>query len=253
MITIRPAIVRSGRGYQSSNTFSGVSMASTIGTGTDHSSPGRGLPRFGAIDGWRGALRSRTFSVMLAATIVALVITIYALSRFLIFVEARPGVTLPDPILALFPPHDVSWGTFGVIYLALLVWLGRHFREPRRILMALQAYIVLIILRIAAMYVVPLEHPPGMLALHDRVVENFGPAALLTKDLFFSGHTSTIFLLFLASRGTGARAFFLLCTLVVAAFVLLQHVHYSVDVLVAPMAAYSCYRLILLGWREAVR
>ncbi|MEO5930023.1 MAG: phosphatase PAP2-related protein [Candidatus Kapaibacterium sp.] len=228
-------------------------MASTIGKGTDTIAASRSLPRFGEIDGWRGALRSRMFLAVLAATIIALVITIYSLSRFLIFVEARPGVTLPDPILSLFSPHDVSWGTFGVIYLALLVWLGRHFREPRRILITLQAYIVLIILRIAAMYVVPLEHPPGMLALHDRVVENFGPAALLTKDLFFSGHTSTVFLLFLAASGTGARAFFLLCTVVVAAFVLLQHVHYSVDVLVAPMAAYCCYRLVLLAWREAAR
>ncbi|MDB5035949.1 MAG: hypothetical protein JWQ98_3190 [Chlorobi bacterium] len=226
-------------------------MASSIGKGTDHLSAGRLGARFREIDGWRGALRSRTFLVVLAVTVVALVITLYTLSRFLLFVEARPGVTLPDPILALLPPHDVSWGTFGVIYLALLVWLGRHFRGPRHILMMLQAYILLILLRMAAMYIVPLEHPPGMLPLHDRVVENFGPAALLTKDLFFSGHTSTVFLLFLASRGTVARAFFLLCTVVVAAFVLLQHVHYSVDVLVAPMAAYCCYRLLLLGWREA--
>jgi hypothetical protein len=111
---------------------------------------------------------------------------------------------------------------------------------------ALQAYVVMVLLRIAAMGVTPLEAPPGMIPLHDPLVRLFGPGKLLTKDLFFSGHTSTLFLLALAVPGRRWRGFFVSCTAAVAVCVLWQHVHYTIDVLVAPLFAYASYRLVRL-------
>jgi hypothetical protein len=64
----------------------------------------------------------------------------------------------------------------------------------------------------------------------------------LLKDLFFSGHTATLFLLFLTARVSMVRLIFLLCTIATGALLMLQHVHYSVDVAAAPFFAYACYR-----------
>ena len=194
---------------------------------------------------WAEAVRDRAFRLRLALTLPALVAALTLLARFLDGVEARPGVVLPDPVLALLPPRDLTWLTFGLIYLGLLFGVARLSTAPRRLVVTLQAYVAMVLLRILAMWVTPLEAPPGMIPLHDPLVRLFGPGTLLTKDLFFSGHTSTLFLLALAVPGRRSRAFFLFCTAAVAVCVLVQHVHYTVDVLVAPLFAWASFRLAL--------
>ncbi len=78
-----------------------------------------------------------------------------------------------------------------------------------------------------------------------------GASAVLTRDLFFSGHTSTLFLISLAVPGRRARPFFLACTAAVATCVLVQHVHYTVDVLAAPFFAYGAWRAAGRLWPRA--
>jgi membrane-associated phospholipid phosphatase len=173
------------------------------------------------------------------------------LARFLEFVEARPGVVLADPVLALLPPRDLTWLTFGLIYLGLALGVARLSAEPRLLVVALRAYVVMVLFRIAAMGVTPLEAPPGMIPLHDPLVRLFGPGKLLAKDLFFSGHTSTLFLLALAVPGRRWKTLFLACAAAVGISVLWQHVHYTIDVLVAPFFAYASVRLVLLFDRGA--
>jgi len=194
---------------------------------------------------WAEAFRDRGFRLRLSLTLTALVAALALLARFLDGVEARPGVVLPDPVLALLPPRDLTWLTFGLIYLGLFFGVARLSTAPRRLVVTLQAYVAMVLLRILAMWVTPLEAPPGMIPLHDPLVRLFGPGTLLTKDLFFSGHTSTLFLLALAVPGRRSRAFFLFCTAAVAVCVLVQHVHYTVDVLVAPLFAWASFRLAL--------
>ncbi len=116
----------------------------------------------------------------------------------------------------------------------------------------------MVLFRIAAMWATPLEAPPGTIPLLDPLVRLFGPGKLLTKDLFFSGHTSTLFLLALTVPGRGWKALFLVCTAAVGISVLVQHVHYTVDVLAAPFFAYASARLAarprpLTGLRRSTR
>ncbi len=192
---------------------------------------------------WREALRDPGFRLRLALTLPALVAALAGLASFLDGVEKRPGVVLPDPVLALLPPRDLTWLTFGLIYLGLAAGVGWLVSRPRRLLLALEAYVVMVVLRIVAMWVTPLEAPEGLLPLNDPLVRLFGPAKLLTKDLFFSGHTSTLFLLALAVTAARWRVLFLACTAAVGVCVLWQHVHYTIDVLAAPFFAYASWRL----------
>ena len=192
-------------------------------------------------------LRTRLF-----LTVPALVAALTGLARFLTFVETRPGVVLPDPVLALLVPRDLTWLTFSLIYLGLAFGVARLATDPRALVIALQAYVLMVLFRIAAMWVTPLEPPPGMIPLHDPLVRLFGPGKLLTKDLFFSGHTSTLFLLALAVPGRRSKALFLFCTAAVGGSVLAQHVHYTVDVLAAPFFAYASFRIAATRWGAGV-
>jgi membrane-associated phospholipid phosphatase len=101
------------------------------------------------------------------------------------------------------------------------------------------------LLRIAAMYLMPLEPPPGIIELRDPFVEFFGGGRTLTRDLFFSGHTSTMFLLFLVMPGRRLRIAYACFTVIVGLCVVLQHVHYTVDVFAAPFFAYGAYMIVL--------
>jgi membrane-associated phospholipid phosphatase len=195
-------------------------------------------------DIWSSQWRSHRFRIELFVTVPLTVAALATLANFLNWVETRPGVIYADLILALFPPVDLTWLTFGLIYAGLIsgiVFLTRH---PRAMLIAFQSYVLMVAVRIAAMYVLPLAAPPTAIPLQDPTVEYLGTGKMLTQDLFFSGHTSTLFLLFLTAQGRGLRVVFLICTMAVGISVLLQHVHWTVDVLVAPFIAYTCFRIV---------
>ena len=200
---------------------------------------------------WADAWRDPRFRLRLALSVPALVAVLAFLARFLTFVEARPGAVLPDPVLAFLVPRDLTWLTFGLIYIGLAFGVARLAAEPRALVVALQAYVLMVLFRIAAMWVTPLEAPPGMIPLHDPLVRLFGPGNLLTKDLFFSGYTSTLFLLALAVPGRRSKGLFLFCTAAVGISVLVQHVHYTIDVLAAPFFAYASFMLAVLFDRAA--
>jgi hypothetical protein len=166
------------------------------------------------------------------------------MARFLTWVERRPGVLLPDPVLALVPAKDVTWLTFGLVYVGIVTTVVVLLPYPRRLVAGAQAYAVMVLLRMAVMSVTPLDAPPGMIALRDPLVQIVGTGEVITKDLFFSGHTATLALLTLLAPGRALRRFFLVGTALVAVCVLWQHVHYTVDVLVAPFFAFASQQLV---------
>jgi hypothetical protein len=65
----------------------------------------------------------------------------------------------------------------------------------------------------------------------------------LTKDLYFSGHIATTFLLYLFSRRLGRVSWvFLVLNLLTLVVVLLSHLHYSIDILGAYTLTYCLFR-----------
>ena len=196
------------------------------------------------MNGWKEAFKNRKFRIEFIITFILLILILRTLTGFLNFVETRNGVVLNDPLLNLFGPIDLTWLTFGLIYISLFTALYFFSKKPGLLLTALQSYILLIIFRIIAMYLLPLNPPDKMISLNDPFVEFFGTGQLLTKDLFFSGHTATLFLLFLLAEKKFLKSLFLISTILVAISVLLQHVHYSIDVFAAPFFAYCSFIVI---------
>jgi hypothetical protein len=97
--------------------------------------------------------------------------------------------------------------------------------------------------RLAWRGVVVLDPPVGMVNLVDPLSSVFSGNAVITKDLFFSGHTTTMVLIFLCLEKRTDKRIALIAAFAVACLLLVQHIHYTIDVLAAPVVVYPCYRL----------
>lgn len=195
---------------------------------------------------WQLELGARGFKFRFIITLLLLGIVLITLARFLSVNEHLPGFRFIDSLLSLFPAIDVTWLTFGLIYLGLIIAVGILAFYPRQLIIALQSYTLIAALRLITVFLLPLDAPPGIIPLKDPFVEFFGNGNILLRDLFFSGHTATMFLFFLTCPNRKLKTIFLICTVLVAICVLAQHVHYTIDVIVAPFFSYTSYRIICL-------
>jgi membrane-associated phospholipid phosphatase len=178
-------------------------------------------------------------------TLFLLAAVLLTFTRFLYFIELRSGISFNDPMLELFDPVKLNWLIFGLLYTGLIIAVFFFIKDPHLMLTAMQSYVILVLFRIAAMYLLPLNPPSDMLPLNDPFVQMFGTGEILKKDLFFSGHTSTLFLIFIIAKERIQKSLFLFLALFVGISVLLQHVHYSIDVFTAPFFAFTAVKLAL--------
>lgn len=193
---------------------------------------------------WSSFFQDRKCRIEFIVTIIVTIPTLLLFSQFLSLIELREGVVLNDPLLRLFNPIDLTWATFALIYVSIILFLLNIIKQPEKLMIAIQTYVLMVFLRGIAMYLTPFNAPDKIILLHDPFVQLFGKGEILTKDLFFSGHTGTLFLLFLLVENKCLKTIFLAATILVGSAVLLQHVHYSVDVFVAPFVAYGSFRII---------
>jgi len=192
---------------------------------------------------WKLAWQSSVFRKKLIIGF-ALVIIIFAFFPFFFqIIEKRNGIVLNDWILERLVPYDVSIFVFIIIWATTLLILVRSVQEPDILIQLLWAYVFLCILRIISISIVPLDPPAGLLPMIDPISNAFYGKKYITKDLFFSGHTSSIFLNFLCLRKKTDKALALLGAIVAGLLLLIQHVHYTIDVIAAPIFTYLVYLL----------
>ena len=196
-------------------------------------------------DAWALALARPAFRRCWLLLLVLLFgVLVPVVPGFFHYIQQRPGAVAFDPLLGLLPRHDVAWPIFALMYGGVLVAVGWLTRHPHLFLRGLWGYFILLLLRMAAIWLVPLAPPLDILAMPDpflALVFHTDASEAITKDLFFSGHTSTVALLALAVRGRWWRSALALAALGIAVLVLVQRVHYSYDVLAAPFFAWLAY------------
>lgn len=167
------------------------------------------------------------------------------LPRFFAYIDGIAGMRPPDPLITSVGPRDVTWLTFLVLYATLVITVARALPKPWLVLRGLHAYALLMLLRVCSMRAFVLEPPMDIIPLIDPVTQSFYPGATpFLKDLFFSGHTASLALMVCLARGKWARWLTVLATALVGTLVILQHVHWTVDVLAAPV-------FVWLAWKGA--
>lgn len=194
---------------------------------------------------WPAAWADTGFRLRLGLVVVLLLGLLPVVPGFYHFIQSRPGQRLADPLLALLPVHDVSVPTFALIYGAIAATLVYLLPRPQLLLRALWAYLFLQLLRMGTLWLIALEPPTALVILHDPVMDRIFEVTTqpIVRDLFFSGHTATMVLLMLASRGRVWRWVLGLMAVAVGLLVLVQRVHYSYDVLAAPFFGWLAYWL----------
>ncbi len=184
-------------------------------------------------------------SVFISGTILIIAITC-VLPAFFNKIEHRNGLVLHDWVLASLPSHNFSIAIFSIIWGMGLLTLYRAVKNPAILITYIWAMIFVIIARIITIRLVPLNPPVGLVPLADPVNDLFYGHSLITKDLFFSGHTASLVLMFLCMDRKADRVLAFIAIVVLVVLLLIQHIHYTVDIIAAPIIVYVIFRMTRL-------
>ncbi len=160
---------------------------------------------------------------------------------------------LPDILLQWISPRDVSLPVFLLIWASFLLLFFRLIPDPDLLLLILWGYNLLTVLRMICIGLISLNPPAGLIPLADPLTNLFYGTHYITHDLFFSGHAATVCLIFFCLKRKADKYFTGLASLFIGLFLLIQHVHYTIDVLAAPIITYGVYRCARLLTRKEHR
>jgi hypothetical protein len=192
---------------------------------------------------WKNAWRNKSFRTKTIIGSLILLLIMVCMPHFFGMMERRQGVVLHDMVLEHLPAIDVSVLTFIIIWSMNFLLIFRSVQNPSVFLLGLYTLILVNIIRFATITIAPLDPPLGLIPLKDPLSSLFygGPTIFITKDLFFSGHTSSQFMVFLCLQNRKDKLVALISSIVVGFLVLIQHVHYTIDVAAAFVATYLAF------------
>ena len=183
---------------------------------------------------------------------VAFLLTVHTgfwFNRFLAWNENRPDLAnLTDRFQEQLPLLDTSNVVSGLQHVCHILFAWEFFAQRVSLLRLEFALNVLFTMRLITIYLCPLRGHPKMYVLKDAyldwVARRFPRLGLregmhYRNDLFFSGHTSVCMIItLLLPTDSWTQLWGLGCTVVVAVGLVLSRVHYTVDVVVAPVMAF---------------
>lgn len=194
---------------------------------------------------WKNAFSEKRFGYSLIFILLCFFTQMSFISLFQTLIEMRPGVQFIDPLTANWGVYSLHWVIFLPLYLSHLLAILWAVHKPSRFIRLLLGYFFVYFFRIFSMWLIPLEAPIGLIPLQDPFLIWFGNGVIINKDLFYSGHTATMFMIFLMTQHKWAKWIIGISLVIVVVGILFQRVHYSVDVYSAFFFAYCAYRAAL--------
>jgi membrane-associated phospholipid phosphatase len=176
--------------------------------------------------------------------IVFLTFVIFLFNRFLDWNESREGIIFNDPFFVYFTGMDLSIYITTIIYSSIGFYVFYFRNEPVKLSRVAIGYAYIVLLRMVTIYFVPLYCDADAVKLEDPFLNNIVyPNNYVARDLFFSGHAAMMFMLFWGfSHGT-LKLIYFISALLVSIMLVLQKVHFSIDVIAAPFFSWIALRL----------
>ena len=192
---------------------------------------------------WKQAWSRQTFKLKIVIGTLLLLIILSSFPKFFAIIELRKGMQMNDWILDRIPAYDVSIPIFIIIWSTAAFLIYKLIQSPTLYVQFLLSFLILCITRVMSISIVSLEPPIGLIELQDPLSSIFygGTNVFIKKDLFYSGHTATQFLMFLSLKGKTEKIITGITTILISILVLVQHVHYTIDVVAAYFFTYAVY------------
>jgi len=191
---------------------------------------------------WREAFSQSSFKFQLGLAFFLAIFAMYVSVHWLSYNETRISEAFDDPILALFDPVDLSWPISIITNLGWIIGLLSAALIPFYFVRALLSIAIISVFRISTMFLFPLEPPVNIIPLRDVLLENiFYQDQVFLKDLFFSGHTAVLILFCMLTPYKRIRVILAIAAVAVGTMLILQHVHYTIDVIMAPFITFIAF------------
>jgi hypothetical protein len=174
---------------------------------------------------------------------------------FFDYIDHLPtGITLDDWVLREFPAKDVSPLIVFFESSAIILLITRSITNPDIFITYLIAVIFILMSRIVAIDITRLSPPIGLIELKDPFADIVYKSGFIKRDLFYSGHASILFLIYLCLHKKTDRYYVLFAAISVCFLLLIQHVHYTVDIISAPFFSTGCFLLSkrLLRFKQSI-
>ncbi|CAN5246139.1 hypothetical protein BH09BAC3_BH09BAC3_35450 [soil metagenome] len=194
---------------------------------------------------WKEAfLNARVRWAIIFCAVTFLLMFLYMPAYYRDVINPRKGILMNDPFLNLFTPRDWYLIIFFILYVAVGHTLFIYRNNPIVFITGVTTYCLVNILRTISMYLLTLEPPTGMILLRDPISSALYPETGFAKDLFFSGHVSTIMVVTLLDSNPISKGLKITGTVIIGVLLAWQRVHYTIDLLAAPAATYAAFLIV---------
>lgn len=162
------------------------------------------------------------------------------------YVIETGGTAVGDILLNNIPTLDIDGLIISSTLIFTLVTVLLIIRNPEYILFTIKSIALFVTIRAFFISLTHLGIHPDQIVLGDQNIGFFFYDLLYNtkNDFFFSGHTGIPFLMFLVFyRERFWRHIFLATSILFGSFVLIGHMHYSIDVFAAPFMTYTIFSI----------
>ena len=150
--------------------------------------------------------------------------------QFLAYHEVKcdeSGIVLDDPVLNALPLGNYSLAIFSITYGVILYTIYISFRRPKLAGKFMMAYGLMLLIRMITLTIVPLKAPGDLIYLQDPFLNNLIYPGEVKNDLFVSGHTALVFIVFFLTK----QKILLVIAALLGLLLMAQRVHYTIDVI----------------------
>jgi hypothetical protein len=185
--------------------------------------------------------RSHWISFIIVALSLSVIAAVFI--QFLAYHEVRAerlDWMFDDPAYYILPVVDASVVIFSITYGSLITYLFLYRKVPHAYSLLMTTYALILLMRMATLSLLPLVVHSDLIYLEDPFLNDWIYPSRIVTDLFFSGHTALVFAIYLLS---GKKWTFLLLSILIGLLLVMQRVHYSIDVLAAFPFAWCAVRL----------
>lgn len=193
---------------------------------------------------WREFFSKKSNMLEMAITLAFFYIISYMFKINLVWLESIKGVQLNDLFINLIPAQDVSVYVFVVLYWVVFYTYILLLAYPKLLKFTFQFYIICLTIRLLMIYFVNLEPPINLVFLEDPILNATTYSGYkITKDLFFSGHAVSILVCYFVMPNHFIKKIILVLSFVLFIFLLMQHIHYTIDIAGAYIVVLLIYKV----------